>query len=1445
MSRKGLSYREEQIVTQRIRDLNAGTGPFASTRAVAAAASEKSGEEASASGNEGSPRRPPRPPHTTLTADVGSNYKAMLELFQAKDELTSTSQPQEVTVPFEMFVSVQQRLEHYHRQHTELSGIHKKIVDELAEAKRETDTANRRNKELSDSATALHARIEQLLLLNADVRRERDHKLEEMDRLQDDIEDLRERHGQQQQAVAVALHKIEENNVTIMVKDKGIESLLQARNTLQQSNKELQRKLLTAMREQARSLARGGNGQRLVKAVNATVKELTQRNEEDEADDEDPITRRRASSVSGGAFHSSNDLGAGHTHDGQPQDGAASSTLAGLRHRIRQLEAEVDHYRQLTDLTADSKRTCVKSLQERLEVTETCALELDDELHRAMLAFSNAGHSEARRFSSERHTQQYRDGKLVTLARADPKFAALPPQLTAPCPFPDDSPFAALWQPFVEAARNAHKYMSMTLDVMERFNNAVGESVSVKELRERWTAFAPTWQHECANGIHTAYEGLTATLHGIAATERAAAMRIMRAVQRETDGRRSSVRSLGVQVHAETEMVASAASLAMSPMSLRTVREVALAAHAAAQQQAQAPKALTVNRMMQTDDSHWQLALQQYQQQQHRDEIKGLLLRLDEVEMIRSQQEKRIVALDTAAAAAQQQIQQLQPSPSKSSTRAHLDVSRTDKSDPLGATTPARSSSSPKRGKGGDGRRRKPTGGKQAAAGGTASDPLAVPPAKRRGSKTRGGNQPSSTNVAASSANLARPAANSSSVPQPPLRPAPPATGSEYDEDDDFSSSDSDESVDSQDGGDGAQPLGVPAQATRRKSSITLPPQHPAESSRASPKPPPAAPAASPSSGTVPQAPEPAHREMERALVRRAAHDNARERLSSSRTTMEMTEEEIATFRPPPSHPNPKRRTSNKPAIVSKDAWTETIDAPAHIDGLPPPLTLAPARVRALTSHQACQTNDAAAPAKAVAAEPLKSRLQRRQSGAALELTPASGRAKSPRATPTTDALAPPLSSSTRDSPRRTPRAAVDASVQAELPFAFDGFESDGITVRQLQRGATPDWCYRVLVPPERLREDEEALFTALPSHWFAFHNLLHQFIAETRKRLKIVTPIADPAVYIGDPQSRTIADVHCALRFDTDALTALLSLWREQQLGVRSAGATANGEGGGAKAAAHRYHAAITRLRLHSLDKQVATQAAFIRLPLGDRDELQKYRAEKSRRAERLIQQMMQPDLPTLGVEGPFALNGPIAPPPPASYAGTNSRRGSSTALAKSPDLPLPAVLSQRGRRSPTTTLPVIPSAAANGRTRLVGFGSDSAATPGLRVTAPPTAPADAKGGVAPRPPRVPLSLDSARQHARSTSNHNELHTGAHEPPGGPHRTLSTLSGVGGPRFGGSHQDEPKAPLLTGPTASALTARVGKLPAGYETTLAKAGFMTTSARYGRSHSAVGQWGYR
>ncbi|RUP24678.1 MAG: hypothetical protein EKK45_23655, partial [Curvibacter sp.] len=195
----------------------------------------------------------------------------MLELFQTKDELTAASTPQEVTVPFEMFVAVQERLTHYHGVYDELTDVHKRTLADLQEHKKELEAANRKVKEVVDVQMNLQARIEQLLLLNADVRRERDYHALEITRLEDDMSRLRDRVAQQQQGLAAALHKVEELNVTLLVKEKGIESLVQTRAALQQANRELTSKVKVALREQAKAMVRGAVGAAKVNKISRSA----------------------------------------------------------------------------------------------------------------------------------------------------------------------------------------------------------------------------------------------------------------------------------------------------------------------------------------------------------------------------------------------------------------------------------------------------------------------------------------------------------------------------------------------------------------------------------------------------------------------------------------------------------------------------------------------------------------------------------------------------------------------------------------------------------------------------------------------------------------------------------------------------------------------------------------------------------------------------------------------------------------------------------------------------------------------------------------------------------------------------------------------------------------------------------------------------------------------
>jgi hypothetical protein len=1328
----GVRFREEQRAADRIREMRRQNEAEDARRAQ----QNLPGDASSTDGSEPRQRRRPR---TKLTIEAPTNYKNMLELFQAKDELTSSAAPQEVTVPFEMFVSVQERLEHYQARCTELNTAHRKAVEELHDRKRDAESAQKRVRELTESHALLSGRVDQLMLLNNDIRRERDARSDEIARLSDVCDGLRSKATEQAKALTCTMEQLEEANTTVVVKQKGIENLIHAQNALQETNKAMQRRLVVAMREQARAIVRGGAATR---AFTEALKPRGSRARLDAMDGESDGVDEHAGS------------------DVQPSDQKKGSAA-----QLRALESELDHYRNLTDMTAESKRNCARSMQQRCETTESTAMELEEQLQRAMQAVASTGAREAVRFAEERKTQLYRDGQLLIFARS--AAALVPaPAFTQEPGFPKGSAFATAWAPAKEAAIKTNSALQLIADVFSRFADTLNDSLTLPELKERWASFFPRWRQDCEGSLASASEQLLNTLKVLVASEKAATDRIRSQVEADYEQRRVNARAVAVQT---TDAAQDGRSEPASPGSFTSqlsMRNIRGQPDSPTRSSLSLPTRNTVNRMMQTDDAMWRKALASPRAtpvESHGALIRGPVA-VGAAPVAACAQASDLgtnaVALPPTRRDQLTSVTNVQGATFEEGSSASLEAKPAKKPTASASRKPVEG-----RGRGPPSKRKaKSTNGK-AQAGTATSRPAATKGARRTASAADAAvaGAPSPSAVGQDPADTD----GNGGPTDDPDENAPESDDSE-EADEDVESMPSDRSDD-----EGHDEEAVTAAPTLEPAPVRAPNDEPnreialVTGSDAPVPQPPAAPRPlhrrnpPPAPGRVVTPPEPAtapptRDEVDMTVIARDISSShrasryppappSRERASNSRATLEVSADEMATFRPPANRGDAgptvvsiygsvpvlndelrpwRRETAEAGVQVDRDVVSElsrsvlsrsatattTTTATTQTTAAPADQVVKP---RLSTSTQnapepfGVETSASRATARGGAAVPPKrgARTNATDKPTVQPRTSAPSTDFSPVTPLTMGARVERISSAREENPPSAQPLPIVAPVEARTGDDVPPDLPPVLAVHE-HRGVTPDWVSNLLVPPDTLRADEAALFAYLPERWFAVHNALHRFMADVRKRLKILTPLADPTAFIGDGGARTIADVHCAMHFDLEAINALHLLWID--LKSNRGGSTTEG----AKAA-KAYNAAITQMRLRQVDAQCTTTAALRALPIGDRDELARYRAERAKEATELVRRRVDQDL---GVSASLhdathtALNS-VAPSHALSSTAAGSRRGSvggvpgpqlppqrtssgqPPSYASRADVPGPSAVTPFSSRSPVPGMPRINS--------------------------------------------------------------------------------------------------------------------------------------------------------
>lgn len=270
---------------------------------------------------------------------------------------------------------------------------------------------------------------------------------------------------------------------------------------------------------------------------------------------------------------------------------------------------------------------------------------------------------------------------------------------------------------------------------------------------------------------------------------------------------------------------------------------------------------------------------------------------------------------------------------------------------------------------------------------------------------------------------------------------------------------------------------------------------------------------------------------------------------------------------------------------------------------LPPPQTLPPP----LPLEASLMAGDVTSPPSRDSATPVPL--------AAADTSAAEGCTSQPKPSPPSD---PPAA---HGSPRRLtgcytdgalPNPVAVAAVQEPQDPAVEETHEDEAQGGAVPRQSVPEWVMNLLIPPATLHENEHALFTLLPEKYFAFHSLLLQLILVIRRKMRIAFPCNDASKYVGDEscgEAKSIGDVHCVLKFDYDAVDALITALTSSKIEAMKK--------------VLDYKGKVERMRLHALDHRVGNDIS--KLSMLRREELVKYRLEKAK-AERLIESMLPP---------------------------------------------------------------------------------------------------------------------------------------------------------------------------------------------------------------------------
>ena len=1015
-----------------------------------------------------------------LFLEVQTNHAAMRQLFEA-GELAPGVRPQDVTVPFELFTALQKRLVFHQGNEEEFRAKAHHAETELVKAIEEARFAKTRFEEISSANNALTHRLEHVLVLNTDVRRERDQLATELARVTADNQYVREQLHVAAKSTAQATGRAEEAVAAMQSKERNIEALCQQRATLQKTNVELQSKLAAAIKAHARSVVRRQSGDATGRVVANAVQSAA------------------AAGVSSGAAvdaNSSNSL-------------TTASTAASF---------ERGHFESLVADAVRRKETSAQSLLLRLEAQERQLMQADDMLATVATQIGKQ-QGVASGVSNSSHGGTIRDGTILAVAAAEVNLRPLVPE-AAKCHPPLGSPFEQSARRFLVAAGDMDKAAELCMRLFERFEQTIRDSFSIKDFSDRWQSVCVKWRNDCRDALFRGLTGMADVFDSVSVVEKVARQKIIDDAARILEERRVRVRSIGFQ---SSVVVQDAAAQAAPNHSVSAPpRHVGVQCDLVA--------------------------------------VSGLL---DLVPANGSPSAK-------AAGGKKSRSATVDPDASTSalSLRSAGGKKNATSVDALGTST-----------------RGAPPGPKTPRAGGGGG-----------GSKSVAGRTPSGKgNGGATPRRLGRVSVSDMD------RTTAQETDDVMEDDDELV--DDNAMVDADAAAAGSEdPAGF--------NTSFLPDTMMAAQGR--PVPPDSG------GGEAPPAMVPFPPSREGGM--RPADANRRAMLRSGGAQTIMTSIEMAELdQYMEMHQHRGTRRGDDPSgngdVISVASGVGAVIEGRHVGG-----------GEKAASVSATQT-DSSTP-KAAAADRRKSRgtvesSLKASSRPSLNLVPSvppetaapqEAIIQSPPKLVFADAFAqtdPPV---TKIDAAVTCRpssvsAGTDPKPPVDVRWADAYSETDDHNISRFLVCRTPPWVGRLLVPRHATTPvDDMALYLTLPEKFFAFHNVLMNFLNDVRKRLKITVPVADAAPFIGDGAHRCIADVHLTLMFDSEALGGLIELLHH------------HGKGSSGEHQAKRllqYRARVEHLRLTLLDRTYDTAAAVSKLPISERGALQAFRAEQKRRAK------------------------------------------------------------------------------------------------------------------------------------------------------------------------------------------------------------------------------------